>query len=308
MRLLVLSSYPDLDAFQEFQAARLLLLALAARGVEVELCRPWLPLPDLGGFDCALCWTYRHEPENFLFHAAEAAARCAAAGLPLVNHPRSFTPLHSHDLALWRAAGVPCAAHQRFTTPHQLQLAYPLILRRDSEHRGWRMYLAHNPAEAVAIWQRARRGRASTPIDKPLDLALEFVDVRWPDGFYRKRRAYVVGEEVIPAHSVRAEHWLVNFGHRTGNLGSYREDKEFLRDGEPRADLVRGAVAVLGADLAGVDYSPAPDGRYVFWEANRNPRMWGDRGLPAVKPRQADRRLAAALAELIERRAAARAG
>jgi hypothetical protein len=91
-------------------------------------------------------------------------------------------------------------------------------------------------------------------------------------------------------------------------LASYKEDRLFREEGEPRADRVREAVAALGADLAAVDYSPTPGGEYVFWEANRNPRMWGDRGLPAAsRVRQPDRRWGEALADLVLRRAAAAA-
>ena len=170
------------------------------------------------------------------------------------------------------------------------------------------MFRVESPEEAAEVCAReAAVVVAGTGKTKPLDLAAEFVDTRWPDGFYRKRRAYVAGAEVIPAHSVRSEDWIVNFGARADNLGSYKEDKRFLEEGEERADLVRRAAEAIGADLAALDYSPAPDGSYVFWEANRNPRMWGDREVGAGKPRAADLRLGEALVDLILRRIEERA-
>jgi hypothetical protein len=305
VRLLILSAYRTLQGFQELQAGRHLLAALAARGVEHELRRPWLPQDGLEAFDVVLCWTYRHTWHNFLYWAGEVERRCTGLGIPVINSARRFTYLHSPDLAAWTRQGVRCARHQRFASPARLDLRYPLVLRRDSEHRGRRMYLVGDPAEAAAAF--AEDLAAAGPRMR-LDLAVEFVDTRWPDGFYRKRRAYVVGGEVIPAHSVRSEHWLVNFASRAGNLGSYKEDRRFLDEGEERADLVRQAAAALEADFAAIDYSPAPDGGRVFWEANRNPRMWGDRELAAGKPRAADRRFGEALAELVLRRAAAGRG
>jgi hypothetical protein len=306
MRLLILTPYRTLEGFREFQASRLLLAALAARRIEVTLHQPWQPLPDLPSCGAVLCWTYRHTWGNHLFWAKRVEERCRELNVPVVNSARRFNYRHSHDLALWSAAGLPCAAHQRFTAIREIRLPFPLILRRDGEHQGRRLVRVEGEAEAEAALERSGRGDGHRP--KPFDLALEFVDTRWPDGFYRKRRAYVVGGSVIPAHAVRSEHWVVNFGSRKGNLGSYREDREFLAAGEPEADLLRRAAAVLGADLAALDYSPRPEGGLALWEANRNPRMWGDRGLPAARPRGPDRSCAEAVVELVLRRAAEAAG
>ncbi len=301
VRLLLVTAYRTRQGFAEYQAGRHLLAALLARGVEPELHQPWLPEADLGACDAVCFWPYRHGWNNYLFWAGRLERRCAALGVPVVNPVTRHTWLHSPDLAAWARQGVRCAAHQRFSLPAQLALRYPLVLRRDSEHRGRRMHLVRDPAEAAAACARdqAAPGRVNR-----LDLAVEFIDTRWPDGFFRKRRAYAVGGEVIPAHSVRSQRWLVNFGSRAGNQGSYREHREFLAEGEPRADLVRQAAAAIGADFAALDYSPAPDGGYVFWEANRTPRMWGDRELAAGKPERADVRCGEALADLVLRRAA----
>jgi hypothetical protein len=306
VRLLVSTSYRTPEGFREFQAARQLAAALDRRGIAWELRQPWRDTVDLGSFDAVLNWTYRHTWGGFLAHAARLEERAAALGLAVVNPTGSFTYLHSRDLAVWARRGIPCPPHQAFADVEEVRLGYPQILRRDSEHQGGRMHRVGDADEARAAFagDRGPGGR-----EKPLDLAVEFVDTRWPDGFYRKRRAYVVGSEVIPAHAVRSESWIVNFGARVGTLASYREDKRFLSEGEPRADLLRAAVAALGADLAAVDYSPTPAGEYVFWEANRNPRMWGDKGLPAAsRVREPDRRWGEALVDLVLRRVEAAAG
>lgn len=308
LRLLVSTSYRTPAGFREFQAARQLAAALDARGIAWRLGNPWDAALDLGAFDAVLSWTYRHTWRGFLFHAARLEARAAALGLAIVNPTRSFTYLHSPDLAVWAGRGIVCPRCQRFRRLDDLRLgyplSYPLILRRDSEHRGGRMHRVEDREAARAALARDREDAGRR---RPLDLAVELVDTRWPDGFYRKRRAYVVGGEVIPAHAVRSASWIVNFGAREGTAAAYQEDRRFLAEGEPRADLLRDAVAALGADLVAVDYSPAPDGRTVFWEANRNARMWGDEGLPAAaRVREPDRRLGEALADLVVRRVAER--
>lgn len=299
VRLLILAPYRTLQGFRELQASRHLLAGLDARGIAWERRQPWQPMDDLGSFDAVLCWTYRHTWNDYLLWAGRVEERCAGLGIPVINPSARFTYLHSPDLEAWARHGVRCAACQRFGALAEIRLPYPLVLRRDSEHRGLRMYRVETPEEAR---QAAERDRTEGGEERPLDLAVQFLDTRWPDGFYRKRRAYVAGGEVIPAHQVRSRHWIVNFGSRADEMGSYREDRRFLEAGEPRADLVRQAAAALGADFAALDYSPAPDGSHVFWEANRNPRMWGDKELGVGKPRAADRRLGEALADLVLRR------
>ena len=302
VRLLILAPYRTLEGFREFQASRHLLAGLDSRGIAWERRQPWQPMDDLANFDAVLCWTYRHTWGDHLLWAGRVEERCAALGLAVVNPSARFTYLHSPDLEAWARHGVRAPACQRFAELAEIRLSYPLVLRRDSEHRGRRMVRAESPEEAREAVARdfAEAGEAGG--GRPLDLAVEFVDTRWPDGFYRKRRAYVAGGEVIPAHAVRSRDWIVNFGSRADEMGSYREDRRFLEEGEPQAGLVRQAAAVLGADLAALDYSPAPDGSYVFWEANRNPRMWGDKELGVGKPRAADRLLGEALADLVLRR------
>lgn len=298
-RLLVATPFRSRKGLCSLQAGRVLLDALDERRIAATLHQPWLPV-DLAGFDAMLCWTYRHTWHNFLFYCKELEERCAAIGLPVLNSAHRFNYRHSKDLAAWHEAGLPCARHQRFRRPADIALPYPLIVRRDGLHQGIGMKRVESPEEAAT----AAAGYEKVAEGRPLDLAIEFLDTRWPDGFYRKRRCYVVGDRVIPAHALRSESWVVNFGSVTGAGAAFREHRAFLEEGEPRAALLRRALEVLGADWAAVDYSPTPDGGAVLWEANRNPRMWGDEGYPEGRPRSSERAYGLAIADLALQRAA----
>lgn len=301
MHVLVLTPFRSRQGFRSLRAGGVLLDALKQRGIRVELHQPWLPI-DLDPFDAVLCWTYRHTWHNFLFYSKALEDRCSERSLPVLNSAHRFNYRHSRDLGTWLEAGLPCARHQRFKYLADLTLPYPLILRRDGLHQGLGMTRVSNPQEAAAAADAFRR---SAP-GKTLDLAIEHIDTRWPDGFYRKRRCYVVGDQVIPAHALRSEHWVVNFGSVSGTAASFREHRAFLQEGEPLAPWLRRACRALGADWAAVDYSPTPDGGVVLWEANRNPRMWGDEGYPPGRPRSSERRYGLAIADLAIRRAEAR--
>ena len=302
LQVLILAPLRSLRGIRAYQAGRLLLAGLEEQGIQITLHRPWKPVPGLARFDAVVCWTYHHTWHNHLAHCRKIEVLCKAIGIPLLNSPRKFNYLHSRDLAVWSGHDLPCARHQCFSDLEQIELDYPMILRRDGQHLGRDMFLVETPEQARDLLVR----RAAEPESRPLNLAVEFVDTRWPDGLYRKRRCYVVGDEVIPAHAMPSEGWLVNYGTVAGNMGSYLEHRAFLREGEPQAELIRRAAAVLGADWAAVDYSPTPDGGCVLWEANRNPRMWGDQEYPTSRPQRGDRRYGQAVAELIRRRAEGR--
>jgi hypothetical protein len=121
-----------------------------------------------------------------------------------------------------------------------------------------------------------------------LNLAIEFVETRFPDGFYRKRRSIVVGGRLIPRQHMISRGWKVKLSSAEAGPLSIAEDRAFLKDGEAQGALVARAARSLGCDILALDYSPAPDGSYIFWEANRSFRMAGTgRGMKAEKFRQA---------------------
>lgn len=306
-RLLILTPYESAEAFGEFQAGRLLLAVLQRRRVEVTLRHAWEPEGATTEADVVLGWHYRHTRGNHLFYCKAVEEAITTIGRPFVNSARFFNPRHSANLAAWAAAGLPCAAHQRFRRFTDVMLPYPLVLRLDGAHRGRHQHRVDTPEEAAALWarERSRSGR-------PLDLAAEFVDTRWPDGFFRKRRAYVVTTAeggpatVIPAHHLRARDWRVHFERVEQRAAAFREHRDYLASPDPFAEVLSRAVEALGVPWAAIDYSPRPEGGCVLWEANRNPLMWGDPGYPSAQPRDADRRFVEAIVDHLAARAAPR--
>ncbi len=309
VRCLILTRYDSAGALRDRVAGRWLLWGLDQRRVAWEIHQPWKPRPDLERFDVVLCWTYRFHRNNYIFWARRMQDRCVRLGIPVVNDAEHTDAKHSFFLETWRAHGLPCARCQRVRRPEDITLDYPLILRRDGIHMGKGIALVRDRGEARKVIE----GRLRDPL--PIDLAIELIDTCWPDGYYRKYRSYVVGDRVLPRQVSLSRHWLVNFGNAVVGKAAVAEDRRFLRDGEPRADLLRLAGKLSGADLAAIDYTRRADGELILWEANRHFLMLGDEeyGSPerfeAITGRNTeerennDRALGLAIADLVLRRA-----
>ncbi len=317
-RLLIVTPKVTMHGFLRRVSSQMLLWGLERAGIEWDMYNPWCEPPRLSGYHAALCWSRGSRRKNFAFHARRFEALCAAEGLPVINSIRGCSDNHSTALRIWKQCDIPCADFMLFRQVHQIHLEYPLILRVDNVHQGRQTFLVHNAAEAecAAIEQQKRslEGSASKDSLLPLNLAIRFVDTRYPDGLYRKRRCYVVGNQLIPRQAAASRDWLVNLGNCEVLEEAIEEDRAFRRNGEANADLVRRAGLLTGSDISAVDYTVRPDGKYIFWEVNRHFAMTGDpdyqtgkldaaTGRSAGERRQDDEALGNALAALVCSRA-----
>lgn len=271
-RLLILSASRRRALFERDMAGRLLLQGLDRAGIEWSLQCPWDPLPPPQPFAGVLSWSFRYDENNFVFWARKAESFYRAAGLRILNSVTTFSVQHSFYLRRWRDAGIPCARFERFADIGAVALAYPLILRCDGLHKGKNTFLVRSPGEARQVVEEQRANGIG------LDLAMEFIDLRFPDGYYRNRFCFVAGDYVIPRQHAIAKDWLLNFETAETSAQSVREDRAYRMRGEERADLVRLAARAAGADIVGLDYGISPDGSYVFWEGHRHFKMTGDSG------------------------------
>ncbi len=236
------------------------------------------------GFDAVLSWWGAPARQRYRFQACairhiypramsptrltferHLEARAAELGIPVVNAlSRRLGMRHSHGLAVWRRIGVPCARSQRFSRLGEVTLPYPLVLRADGgEHALDDAFLVRDPTEAAAVMARRLLGE-----QRPLTLAMEFRDTRYADGLYRKRRTFVVGDRLLPRQHMLSEIWQVKLKTSLADARSVAEDRRFRAEGEESAALVLQAGRALGPEIVALDYSPAEDGSYVFWEGN----------------------------------------
>jgi len=265
-------------------AGESMLKALEANGIDWTLHVPWEPFKGrFEDYDAALCWSYYGGKHNIAFWARKFEQQCREAGLPIVNSIDGYFRDHSYCLAKWAEAGIPCAKHQLFQHPEDITLPYPLILRKDGQHRGRNIFLVHSAVEAREVIERQLELCAEQPLSdkhlRPLDLAIEFIDVKAPDGYYHKRRTIVVGDTLIWREAAIANHWIVNEAHLIQDEYTLKLNRQFIEEGDPNPELILAAAKALGSDMVALDYTVMPDGSYFFWEGNRHFQMYGNRDL-----------------------------
>ena len=160
------------------------------------------------------------------------------------------------------------------------QTGYPVILRLPGAHQGSKSLLSHewttvvkcdDAASVVAHLEQTRWDRF---------YAIEFVDLKRPDGFYRKIRAVVVGSELIVIKPSIYHDWMVaGWRSRPEGIAFMLDNRKVVEECnrialDPVDELGAPALGVLAAigerlplDIFGIDFELAPDGRIVFFEA-----------------------------------------
>ena len=266
LRLLVLTPYAYPSLFSRISSNQMLTWGLRANRIHYTLHNPVLPRNDLQTFDAVLCWAYGFKRFPLALQACHAFEdRARELGIPVVNSLKAFSIAHSSCLRAWTAAGIRCAKYQHIVSADDIQLQYPLILRTDGVHRGRHMHLVRDREEAEAVFHQAA---LHPEIPKP-NLALEFVDTRGVDGYFRKRRSHVVGNTVVPRQAQISTNWIVNLDGAVPLDVAIAEDQNFVKNGEPEPEFLLRAARTMGSEIVALDYTKHGD-EYIFWEGNRN--------------------------------------
>jgi hypothetical protein len=151
------------------------------------------------------------------------------------------------------------------------QLKYPLIIRTTTAQSGAAMVKLDGPTE-LRSELLMRDGREV--------YAHAFVENRGDFGLYRKFRAGIVGEKIIPFWVDFSDDWKVGGRLAPARKAFYRK-RRFLREVERELMTVPNSVLtdhVLSAladireraplDIFGIDFDVTADGKVLFFEAN----------------------------------------
>jgi len=257
---------------------------LCAIGGDVRLHDTGSPAPDLQGCSAVVFWL--GDPLRELYpdcyaDSVRIADAARARGLRIVNPPEALSnSIKSRQSVLWRDAGIPTVAQQRYESRAELEnllatAEYPLLIRNDERHA----------QRGLRVLRRAR--------DVPAKLSLPgtlapLIDTRAPgERLYHKKRVLVMGDVVRTVHAFFStspivsqrsstffhqerplRHGVANlllFRHRAGCL---KADYDFCARETAHADLMKRSVRALGLDFAAIDYSDCADGTPILWEAN----------------------------------------
>ncbi|MEQ9423355.1 MAG: hypothetical protein RJQ09_02975 [Cyclobacteriaceae bacterium] len=138
---------------------------------------------------------------------------------------------------------------------------------RDNNSHGPRSHyvLVKNENDFVTIdWSK---------MAKPI--AIEFIDTKSNDGYYRKYRYFLVGSNGVTRHLIVSNHWFVHAQNRIRSEEILQEEIEVISQLEnPFHEQLNVARLALELDYVAFDYSIDIKGNLIIWEANVFPWIW----------------------------------
>lgn len=228
--------------------------------------------------DCDLVWNAISDEIQNQKTLAIAQKLMTESKLPIVNAP-ALIPRTSRFETARRLIGidgvlVPKVLVLRNPTLERVgrmvrdrDFAFPAIVRRTGTHNG----------EVVGRFDRLEDLEPIFGDRKNEYNLIEFVDVRPPDGFYRKTRFFFVGDQILTRQHIISDEWSVH-GRSSRRLMA---DHPELRD-EARDRLINGFASLpaatrraihevrarIGLDYFGLDCAIKDSGEVVIFECN----------------------------------------
>jgi hypothetical protein len=215
-------------------------------------------------------------------------------GRPVINHPDQVFQTTRQKNALL-LDGIPnlkvprieryrgdVASAGEIAASIRQNFDFPVILRQASAHESSQSMLAADekkvavllPDPAALSAHLERRGWREF-------YAVEFVDLKRQDGFYRKLRAVFVDGEIVMNMASINPHWMVTgWRARPEGIDFYRANPRTIEEsnrivGDPEGQLGAEVMQTLGAirdriplDMFGVDFDVDRNGQVVFFEAS----------------------------------------
>jgi hypothetical protein len=176
-------------------------------------------------------------------------------------------------------------------------LGLPIIVRKSWGHIGPMLRL--DSKADVAKWIE-QQGAA-------LDewVAAEYIEVRDPDGYYRKYRYILFGDRGVTRHLIVSAEWEVRPKGRILTDDTIAEELAFVGAPCDKHDMFNAARMKLEFDIAAFDYSFDESGDMIVWEVNPYPDLSRPKGRPGEYLAGSVFRTNEALADLYHDRLAA---
>ena len=190
---------------------------------------------------------------------------------PVVNQPSSVR-LTGREANALRLAKLPGVVTPWIVQKHlsdlmaDANLTFPLLLRSPGFHGG---------KNFVRVADRSLLHFAASELAEGDVLAIEYLDARGADGFWRKYRVMAIDGDLYPLHLAISADWKVHYfsSSMAENPGRRAEEEKFLQDmpgvlGPIAMAALAEIAATLALDYCGIDFALAPDGGVLVFEAN----------------------------------------
>ncbi|SDK62974.1 Glutathione synthase/RimK-type ligase, ATP-grasp superfamily [Catalinimonas alkaloidigena] len=187
-------------------------------------------------------------------------------GVPVVNSVRMLSnSIKSRALNIIRNEGVR-TAHSLHISPETsfeevaTALGLPFIVRNDVGHGG-----------AVHLVQSADDYHTITWSQLPYPVALEYIDTTDAEGYYRKYRYVMMGNEGKMRSLVITPKWMAHSEDRVMQKRFLDEERTLLRTANPHHALFNRLRKRLKFDFVAFDYAFDAQEQLVVWEPNPFP-------------------------------------
>jgi len=144
-------------------------------------------------------------------------------------------------------------------------MTYPYIFRSAGDHGGEGMALIESEKDLPKLESFAFDGRDF--------YAIEFIDFRSADNYYRKARIMVVDGEAVVRHLIIADSWKIHAESRSILMNDHtflRQEEESFVTHPPAyiKTLCKEMYKVLKLDFFGIDCNIGPDNSLLIFEIN----------------------------------------
>jgi hypothetical protein len=165
---------------------------------------------------------------------------------------------------IWSKNNVNCARVERIPKKSlalKLNMPFPAIFRHENTHLGSSMKLVRNIKDVENI---------DESYFKKSTVAIEFKDYKSHDGFYRKYRCLLLGDEVIARHHISSPDWNIHADSRQADriATHIEEDLTFCSRPLHEKDELLRAKNLLKLDYTIADYTLLEDGKPFYFEMN----------------------------------------
>ncbi len=264
----------------ETEPVSLLLLASGRRGdvpirhlLDDKIFRTFVVLPNVYDPDAPL-------PEHQVVFNAIGDADLSKQALdravtlmertfaPVINAPAAVlgTGRAANARRLAEVPGVIAPKIVNFSRETPRRFEFPVLLRA----RGF-----HNGKHFLRVEKAEQLGSALAELPGDELTAIQFLDARGADGYYRKYRVLMIGGWLYPLHLAISRNWKIHYvtADMADNAGHRAEEAKFLENmagvlGSRAMAALAEIQNMLGLDYAGIDFGLNADGDLLLFEAN----------------------------------------
>lgn len=146
---------------------------------------------------------------------------------------------------------------------------FPVFIRGEHDHKGNLTPLLHTQEElAAAISKLWSQGQS-----RENKVIVEFCNTADASGMFRKYSAFIVGEQIIPAHLLFSQHWMTKAGAAVKHIGEdmLQEERHYM-EGNPHERSLKDIARLAHIEYGRIDYAVL-DRAIQVWEINTNPLL-----------------------------------